>query len=263
MRWLSRWRVAGATTMVTGASSGIGFELCKLLVARGAFVIATARRTERLQQLQQQVSDPRRLQFIAGDIADAEVRLRLRDSVIEHCQGRLDLLVNNAGVGAIGPFMNAQPERLRRVMEVNFFAPVELSRLLFPMLCRGRHPVLCNISSVLGHRAVPDKSEYCASKFALHGWSDSIRAEWKPSGIQVTLISPSTTASEFFESVIDTDDDQSSKSYGSWSPNRVARAILATVMARRSEAILSLGGKALVYADRLTPPMVNLILAKK
>lgn len=263
MPWLSRWRAEGAIAMVTGASSGIGRELCKLLVARGAFVVATARRAERLELLQRECGDVQRLQIVIGDIAEPEVRIRLCDAVAQSGGGRLDLLVNNAGVGAIGPFMSAQPERLRRIMEVNFFAPVELSRLAFPMLCRGRAAVLCNVSSVLGHRAVPDKSEYCASKFALHGWSDAVRAEWKPHGIQVTLVSPSTTRSEFFESVIDTDQVQASGGLGSWAPDRVARAILATVTARRSEAILSLGGKALVYADRLTPPMVNLILAKK
>ncbi len=99
------------------------------------------------------------------------------DAANEIRQGQVDLLVNNAGVGAIGPFADASADRMRSVMEVNFFAPVELTRSLLPSLRRGRASVICNISSVLGHRAVPNKSEYCASKFALHGWSDALRAE--------------------------------------------------------------------------------------
>ncbi len=174
----------------------------------------------------------------------------------------MDLLVNNAGIGAIGPFADATPERLRRVMEVNFFAPVELTRILIPSLRRGRAPVICNIGSVLGHRAVPMKSEYCASKFAIHGWSDSLRAELAQDGIQVTIVSPSTTQSEFFDSLLETAADQKSVSLGSWQPERVARATLAAIGARRSEVICSLGGKALVYADRLSPPLMNAILAK-
>jgi len=267
MAFLARWTITGATAAVTGASSGIGRELCKLLVARGANVIANARRPDRLESVRSECDQlsgrSNSLTVVTGDITDTVVRQSIIDRASEIGDGQLDLLVNNAGIGALGPFATASPERLRRIMEVNFFAPVELSRLAFPLLCRGRSPVLCNISSVLGHRAVPDKSEYCASKFALHGWSDSIRAEWHPFGIQVTLVSPSTTHSEFFESVIDTDPGITSKGFGSWSPSRVARAALATIVARRSEAILSLGGKALTYADRLSPPIVNLILAKK
>ncbi len=261
-----RWKPNGAIAVVTGASSGIGYELCKLLVARGAIVIASARRQERLNELAahcKTLSAATRLHTIAGDITAVAVRTAILEAAANHGDGRLDLLVNNAGVGALGPFVDANPDRLRRLMEVNFFAPVELSRQAFPMLRAGNAAVLCNISSVLGHRAVPNKSEYCASKFALHGWSDAIRAEWKPHGIQVTLVSPSTTRSEFFESVIDTDADQAPVNVGSWSPDRVARAALATICARRSEAVLSLGGKALVYADRLTPPLVNFILAKR
>jgi short-subunit dehydrogenase len=148
-------------------------------------------------------------------------------------------------------------------MEVNFFAPVELTRKMLPHLRKGRAPVICNISSVLGHRGVPLKSEYCASKFAIHGWSDSLRAELAPAGVQVTLVSPSTTRSEFFDSLIGTEAGQESASIGSWPPERVAQKTLAAVCARRSEVICSLAGKALVYGDRLAPSLMNAILAQK
>src|SRR5205085_10807559 len=107
--------------------------------------------------------------------------------------------INNAGIGAVGPFEDAGEERLRRVMEVDFFAPAELIRGALPLLKGGHHPIIVNIGSVLGHRAVPGKSEYCASKFALHGFSDALRAELAPQGIDVLLVSPSTTVSEFFD----------------------------------------------------------------
>jgi len=257
-----RWQAKDAVAIVTGASSGIGRELCRLLIQRGAHVVATARRAERLEQLRCDANSDR-LHVVAGDITDESTRGRIIELAVSLFPGRIDLLCNNAGVGAVGPFAEASPERLRRIMEVNFFAPVELTRLAFPYLRKGRTPVVCNISSVLGHRAVPDKSEYCASKFALHGWTDAVRAEWSHYGIQFSLVSPSTTASEFFDSVIDSTGDKAVNRVGVWTPEKVARASLATIVARRSESILSLGGKALVYADRLTPPMVNFILAKK
>lgn len=258
-----RWKPQQSTVVVTGASSGIGYHLARLLARRGATVVAIARRADRLDALRQAASDgPGEVIAHSGDITDPAVRHSLLDRVAETGHGRLDLLVNNAGIGALGPFAAASPERLRRVMEVNFFAPVELARAAMPLLRHGRQPVICNIGSVLGHRAVPDKSEYCASKFALHGWSDAVRAELVEDGIQVTLVSPSTTESEFFGAVIESAADQPSKSLGSWPAERVARATLSAIMARRAEVILSLGGKALVYADRLAPPLMNRLLAK-
>ena len=256
-----RWKPQDSVSIVTGASSGIGRSLCKLLVARGATVVASARRGDRIDQLARP-SDPGRIVPVIGDITSPQTRQEIVDSAVSIRGGEVDLLVNNAGIGAIGPFADASEERLRRIMEVNFFAPVELTRSLIPNLRSGRAPVICNIGSVLGHRAVPEKSEYCASKFALHGFSDSLRAELAGDGTQVTIVSPSTTRSEFFESLIETDNDQSSRSLGSWTPDRVARTALAAIRARRSEVICSLGGKALVYADRFAPPLMNVILAK-
>lgn len=260
---MPRWKPQQSVAVVTGASSGIGYHLTRLLVQRGASVVAVARRRERLDQLREANGDAAGKVIVhAGDVTDPEVRRGLLARAAEIGDGRLDLLVNNAGIGALGPFSAATPERFRRIMEVNFFAPVELTRLALPMLRLGRQPVLCNLGSVLGHRAVPDKSEYCASKFALHGWSDSLRAELREEGIQVTLVSPSTTESEFFDAVIETAAGHTSKSLGSWPAERVARATLSAIMARRAEVILSLGGKVLVYADRLSPPLMNRLLAR-
>lgn len=257
---MARLRLAGAAALVTGASSGIGMELCRLLVSRGADVLGTARRRDRLEDLARQLAGSGGgFSYVAGDLTEPQDRGRLVEAARQ--RGRLDLLINNAGVGALGPFAQSDEACLRQLMEVNFFAPVELTRWLLPLLRRGHRPVICNIGSVLGHRGVPYKSEYCASKFALHGWSDALRAELAAEGIQVTLVSPSTTRSEFFDSLVATADGVRSTSFGSWSPQRVARATLAAVQRRRSEVILSLAGKALVYADRLAPPLVNRALA--
>jgi len=259
-----RWTAKDSVAVVTGASSGIGHCLTQLLADHGSHVIAVARRAERISQWSASANCVTfgSVTPLAGDITDPEVREALASLIETQHGGKLDLLVNNAGIGGIGPFATATPERLRQIMEVNFFAPVELTRCLLPALRLGSSPVICNVSSVLGHRAVPDKSEYCASKFALHGWSDSLRAELSHEGIQVTLVSPSTTRSEFFESLIDTGPDQSTRSIGSWPPRQVAEKAYRAICSRRSEVILSLGGKALVYADRLVPSLMNAVLAK-
>lgn len=288
-----RWQPDGAVAIVTGASSGIGRCLCELLLEQGCHVVAVARRADRLANLKDFVRDrtaegrPGALFPVAGDVTAEATLLRALETATRVRGGAFDLLVNNAGIGAIGPFVEASPERLRRVMEVNFFAPAEWTRRCVPALRLGRAPVICNISSVLGHRAVPGKSEYCASKFALHGLSDSIRAELRRDGIQVTLVSPSTTKSEFFDVALDNrgsprneiadepqergdgqadsgrrpGGDHGPRRWLGWPPRRVARAALAAIRKRRDEVILSAGGKLLVYADRLSPPAVNALLA--
>lgn len=255
-----RWKPSQSVAVVTGASSGIGHELCVLLAEREATVVAVARRSERINKLVESFPAGQ-IHGVVGDVTDPRVREKIVAQAASIRGGEVDLLVNNAGIGAIGPFSEASEDRLRKIMEVNFFAPVELTRSLLPNLRRGRGSVICNVSSVLGHRAVPNKSEYCASKFAIHGFSDSLRAELARDGIQVTLVSPSTTRSEFFDSLIDTESGTKSKSVGSWTPQRVAKTTLAAIESRRSEVICSLAGKALVYADRLAPPLMNAILA--
>lgn len=260
----SRWEPNRATAVVTGASSGIGWCLATQLVQRGATVIGVARRSERLRELQRLLAAaPGRFVPISGDLTAQDARQLVCEKVNEESQGRLDLLVNNAGIGAIGPFAEASPQRGRQIMEVNFFAPLELTRALIPNLRLGKRSVICNVCSVLGHRAVPDKSEYCASKFAIHGWSDALRAELATDGIQVTLVSPSTTRSEFFDVLIASDSEAKSRSWGSWPAERVAQATLKAICRRRAEVILSTGGKALVYGDRCCPPLLNWILKKR
>ncbi len=256
-----RWEPKDAVAIVTGATSGIGRCLVKLLVERGATVVICGRRQQRLAELVDQLGQ--QAVPVVGDITQPAVRDKIVQTARSARDGAVDLLVNNAGVGAIGSFATATPQRLRDIMEVNFFAPVELTRLLLPAIRRGRSPVICNIGSVLGHRAVPDKSEYCASKFALHGWSDSLRAELACDGVQVTLVSPSTTKSEFFDSLIDSEDAHRSKSFGSRTAEEVAQATLHSIRWRRSEVICSVGGKLLVYADRLSPPLMNFALRSR
>jgi short-subunit dehydrogenase len=147
-------------------------------------------------------------------------------------------------------------------MEVDFFAPVELIRQALPLLLEGRQPIIVNMGSVLGHRAVPDKSEYCAAKFALHGFSDALRAELQPTGIDVLLVSPSTTRTEFFDNVLESNSSRKEGAFGASSPQRVSRSTIRAIRCGKHEVILSLGGKLLVWFDRLFPTLANRILAR-
>jgi short-subunit dehydrogenase len=259
---MARRDLKNARIILTGASSGIGRELTIQLCRRGASVLATARRLERLQELEHVCHTlPGKIYILAGDLTCEKHRQAIVDATESRWYG-LDCLINNAGAGAIGRFDDATSDRLRKVMEIDFFAPVELTRLCLPLLERGIRPAILNIGSVLSHRAVPNKSEYCAAKFAMRGWAESLRVELAQKKIEVLMLSPSTTRSEFLESLVETNADEKSQSLGSMSSERVAQLAISTLVRSKREMIISLGGKALVWAGRLFPRITDRVLGR-
>ena len=257
---MARRRLTNCRAIVTGASSGIGRAIARRLAEEGVQLMLTARRESRLQDLADELAPfHTKVQVLAGDITDPAHRQRLLAETQQRLGG-LDLLINNAGIGAIGPFLDADEDRLRRVMEVNFFAPVQLIRESSQLLAAGNSPMVVNIASVLGHRAVPAKVEYCASKFALHGFSDALRAELAQIGIDVLIVSPSTTQSEFFDH-LGTSSDESPTRRG-MPAKVVASHTVRAIKQGRHEVILSMGGKLLVWLDRICPPLMNRLIAK-
>jgi short-subunit dehydrogenase len=254
--------IAGSRAIVTGASGGIGRSIALELALQGAEIIAIARREERLRELAAEVAAlGRRLEFIAGDITAPGARR----AVLDLAQARwnaLDILVNNAGVGAWGLFEQAREERLRRIMEVNFFALAEMTREALPLLKRGRRPMVVNIGSVLGHRAVPRSSEYCASKFAVRGLSESLRAELVPSGIDVLLVSPSTTDTEFFDRPLEMQGELAWSNRPRTPAVVVARRTVSAIRRGRHEIVISLGGRLLVRLNRLFPRLMDYFVSR-
>lgn len=254
--------ITNKRAIITGASSGIGWHLARQLALEGATVVACARREERLQELANEIGAAGgKCLTLAGDITDSETRRRL----LELCRdqlGGLDMVVNNAGIGAMGRFDEADEQRLRKIFEVNFFAVADMIRESLPLLKRGEDPLIVNMSSVLAHRAAPLKSEYCASKFALHGFSDAIRAELSLDGVELLLVSPSTTDSEFFEQAIEDNTDKNWKTRGAMSPELVAAKTIRAIKKRKHEIILTHGGRFLVWMDRLIPGIANRVMAR-
>jgi short-subunit dehydrogenase len=256
---MARRNLAGARAILTGASSGIGRELARELARRGVRQVLTARREDRLRTLAAEIQSlGGEAECVPGDITESQLRLRLLEAARKRFGG-IDLLVNNAGMGVFGPFQGADAERLRRTMEVNFFAPVELIRAALPLLKEGNDPAVVNIGSVLGHFAVPNKSEYCASKFALHGFSDALRMELARDGVGVLLVSPSTTATEFFDKA---ESDPERRPAHGMSAGKVARGIVRGIEGRKREIIFSMGGKLAIAGDRLAPGLTAKLLAE-
>ena len=260
---MAKRQINGSRAIVTGASSGIGKALALELARQGARLVLAARRESRLRELCEQIQSQFKTEclFTAGDIQDATVR----DAALHTAQtslGGLDILVNNAGIGALGRFEEANSDRLRQIMEVNFFATAEMIRAALPMLKQGRHPIVVNVGSILGHRGIPLSSEYCASKFAVHGLSESLRAEFAPLGIDVLLVSPGTTETEFDAHRIEKLTETPWPEQRGVSPEFVARAIVRAIRLGRHEIIPNPRGRLLCWANRISPRLVDRLMAR-
>ena len=259
---MARRSLQGSRVVITGASSGIGRELARALAREGAQLLLVARREERLRQLADELTGTgAQVEIVAGDVTDPELRQTICQRT-SSAFGGLDVLVNNAGVGALGRFDEAMPERLRQMMEVNFFALVEMTRVALPLLVGGRNPLVVNVSSILGHRGIPLMTEYSASKFAVQGFSEALRAELAARGIDVLVASPGTTETEFFTSQVE------SPGTAPWSGRRgvpadvVARRIVNAMRRGQHEVIPSFEGRILVWLNRLSPRLVDAIMRR-
>ncbi len=147
-------------------------------------------------------------------------------------------------------------------MEVNFFALVEMTRLALPLLKQGVKPIVVNVSSILGHRGVPHSSEYSASKFAVQGFSEAIRAEFTRLGIDVLVVSPGTTETEFFDRVIERTADAKWPEHKPVSAARVARQTVRAIRSGRHEIIPYRWGRVLCWLNRLSPRLVDGLMAR-
>ncbi len=284
--------LAGKRAIITGASSGIGRALALALDRHSVRLVLVARRKQQLFKLADEIRrqrglDPNRdgldieqlqrpfagttycmrtrpdeadLVIVVGDITQFTIR-DTAVAVAEQRLGGLDMLVNNAGISAHGRFAEASPERLRQIMEVNFFAAAELTRTAVPMLQRGDQPVVVNVGSILGRRGVPHNVEYCASKFALAGFSEAIRPELARLGIDMLLVTPGTTDTEFFDHLLEKSDTPWPEQKGV-PAEVVARAIVRALQRNKSEIVPNTRGRALLWLNRVAPRVVDRILRR-
>ncbi len=177
--------------LVTGASSGMGKATAKLLAQNGYTVYAAARRMEKLRELEVYGVIP-----VQMDIADNQ-SMEKGVQLISEQQGRLDILINNAGFAAYGTIEDMPVQEARAQFEVNLFGIARLIQLVLPKMRENRYGKIVNVTSIGGKVAMPYGAWYFSSKFALEGMSDSLRMELKQFGIDVIVLEPGGIYSEW------------------------------------------------------------------
>ncbi len=193
------YSVAGKRVVITGASSGIGAALARRLAGHGAVVGLIARRSERLAEV---LADCRRTSadstMWVADLAEtatlSELALRVWDDL-----GGIDVLVNNAAMPKRRAVDALDPAEVEDVMRVNFLAPMRLTLAVLPRMRERGHGVIVNVSSVGGRLGIIHEAAYCASKFALCGWSESMAVDLHGTGVRVQLIEPGPVDTEIWD----------------------------------------------------------------
>lgn len=238
--------------LITGCSSGIGRALAESFLTAGYCVWATARQPADLAML-----ETAGFVAVALDVNDGPAVHALAEDLQQRA-GRLDVLINNAGYGAMGPLLDGGAEALRKQFETNVFAPIELTRACFALL-RASRGLVINIGSVSGVLVTPFAGAYCASKAAVHALSDALRLELSPFGIQVLEVQPGAIASSFGANASQQAEAMLTEA-SPWWPMRdgirararasqdnptptsdFARAVVSTVQARKRPRVLRLG----------------------
>ena len=182
--------------LITGASEGIGAACVRSFRDRGAKVVLTARSLPKLE------AEAREGEVVvAADLMEVSGRRRIVDAALER-HGRIDILINNAGVGLYASSWCASDDEARQLFELNFFAPLDLIRRVVPVMRKHRSGCIVNVSSIAGKMTLPWLSLYSASKYAICSLTDGLRMELRSSGIRAIAVCPGYVRTDFQRHVI-------------------------------------------------------------
>ena len=249
------------TAIITGATSGIGLETARALSLAGANVVVAGRRVERLQAFVTETEAAGRAALaVATDVADESQVVALVAAAQERF-GSVDFLVNNAGSGISAKFEDVSIEDFRRLMDVNFWGAVYGCRAVLPVMRKqtgGGHIV--NVSSILGKRGMPFETAYCATKFALAGFSEALRTEVISQNIDVTTVFPGIVETEFLEASKNTIGMAMPPGMPAFQANQLAAVLIQNARFPQREIVMALDAQFINFFNTVAPGAVDLFL---
>lgn len=251
--------INGKIIVLTGAGSGIGRALSQALSAQGAKLVLADLNGDGLAETQAALAHPDSCTLVVGDITQSETRVAIRTAA-ENTFGGLDMVVNNAGVVAVGPLAKAEDKALELMVNVNVLAPMQLIRDLLPTLVKSTTPTIVNIGSMFGDIAFPLFAGYSATKFAVRGLSDALRRELAPKGVRVLYVAPraaKTGATGAFEHLIEPMQMKLDE------PEVVAANIVAAIKSGARSSYPRGAERFFVFMQRILPQVVDKSIIKQ
>lgn len=251
---------------ITGASSGIGEAMAVSFHGAGARLILSARREDELKRVQQQCGGEPNTRVLTLDVTKAE-QLAEKTAQALAMFGGLDILVLNAGITQRSRTRETDESVYRRLMEVNFFAPEAMARAVLPAMLAQKSGHIVVISSVAGKFGVPMRSGYSATKFALHGFFEALRAEEERNGIHVTMVCPGYIRTEISLSALRGDGRKHAKMDSELArgmpADKCAHQILQDIAKKKNEIVVAAPReKALVYLKRFLPDLLTRMVGR-
>jgi short-subunit dehydrogenase len=245
--------------LITGAGSGIGRALAIEAAQRGMVVALCGRRETALEATGALLDRQGQHLVIPADITNPQDRRRIVEIIADRWKA-LDILVNNAGVVEGGALEKFDDDAIRRTFLTNVIAPMALTRDLMPLLLAARPSRVVNIGSVFGDIAYPQFSGYSASKFALRGFSNALRREWKQAGIGVTYAAPRATRTA---AAVAFDDLIARANMTVDAPTQVARQIWRSVASGRDSIYAPAPERIYVLVQRIFPQIIDWALSRQ
>ena len=260
-------RLAGKVAIVTGASSGIGAATARALAQNGVHVVLAARRFERIQQLSVELTTSFGVRTLAvtTDVSKREQIVALVERA-HMTFGRIDILINNAGLGLQGDVADLHEPDLRYLFDVNVFGVVDAMQAVIPIMRQQGGGTIVNISSILGKVALPSlgmvgsSAGYTASKFAVQAFSAAARMELAGENIRIVTVLPGVTASEFNDSFLRGTSPgairkvrRTGSLMGVVPPEKVAQRIVKAVERSDREVYITLKDRLFVWGANLAP----------
>ncbi|MGY0218359.1 SDR family oxidoreductase [Endozoicomonadaceae bacterium StTr2] len=246
----------GKTILLTGASGGIGSAIARQLAAEGASLLLTGRREQPLQQLVNTLYGDGH-HYVVADLGDPVQRQRLIDAAED-----VDVLINNAGISDFRLLADSSEQDIQRMLATNVEVPISLCHSLLPLLQQKNEAAIVNVGSAFGAIGYPGYSLYCSSKFAIRGFTESLRRELADTQVQVHYLAPRATSTEINTSAV----NELNRELGTAtdSPERVA-AELVDLLQRPSSSSRAIGWPEKFFArlNGLAPGLVDGALKKQ
>lgn len=249
----------GKVVLITGASSGIGRALAAECASQGAKLALAARRVDRLEEFAREFPDTEVLSVATDVTSEKDCENFIEQSYKRF--GRVDVLINNAGISMRAMFESVDLDVIRSLMDVNFWGTVYCSKFALPYLLESRGS-LVGIISIAGHIGLPARTGYAASKFAVRGFLDTVRIETLKKGLHVLVAAPGFTSSEVREKSLQADGNSQGKSPRNegkmMSSEECARIIIKGIKKRKRSIVMTfVEGKVSVFLGKFFPSLLD------
>ncbi len=252
--------------IVTGGSSGIGLACAEAFGKRGATVVITGRNEKRLQEAADGLKAKNiRIHIIEADAASEADNKRMVEETVSRF-GKIDVLINNAGISMRALFEDLQLDVFRQVMDINFYGTVYATKYALPYLLESRGSVV-GISSINGYRGTPARTAYTASKYAMQGFLEALRTEVMKRGVHVLTACPGFTASNIRNAALTANGNRQGESPRDegkmMTAEEVAEEILKATQKRKRDLVLTTEGKLAVFLNKWVPGLMDNIVYNK